>query len=777
LSGRHYIGEPILRLEDQRFLTGQGCYTDDISRPEQTWSAVARSPHAHARIKHIDKSIAENMPGVLAVLTHQDIVESTHPIPTVIGFDPAILAGRDGQVPADPPQWGLAVDKVRLVGDGVAFVVAETLAQAQAAAEQVHVDYELLDNVISFEDALDPSSPLLWEQHGSNTSFIWDQGDTDEVEAVFNDAAHTASLTLENPRQLVAFMEPRAILAEYHDDNGTFTVHAGAQSAHSIQNVLSMTLGVPVSDIHVIVPDTGGGFGARNIVYPEFILACFAARAIGRPVHWTAERSEAFLTDTQARDQRVQVDLAMGPAGEFRAIRARIAWRHGAYVPSRSLWVHISFMPGLLCGPYRFETCYLELKGLFTNTGPVHAFRGVGRAEMSYMLERLVDKAAVVSGIDRIELRQRNLIAPEQMPYKTPAGALYGRCEFQRNLDLAQQAIDWQGFEARKAQAARDGRLRGIGVSVYVESTGGAPSEFSEVRVDPEGWVEARMGTQSFGMGHETVFAQVLAERLDVDLEHVRVINGDTALVKQGFGSHGSRSMRIGGGALVLGSDRLMEKATTLAAEHLEVAQADLEYRDGEFVIPGTDRAVSLFELARACKASSDSKLAAEAVFETHNHAFANGAHITEVEIDVETGQLELISHVLVIDVGNVVNPLITRGQLHGGIAQGIGQAVFENVVYEPETGQLQSGSFMDYCLPRADDMPAMTTSFNEVPCEDNPLGAKGAGEGPTTGSPPAVINAILDALSTCGVTELDMPATPFRIWQALQGADGDRTP
>ena len=776
MSQTPYIGQPVRRVEDARFLTGGACYTDDIKLADQTHSVVVRSPHAHARIIKLDVEAARQMPGVLLVLTHEDLRDATLPIPSVVGFDPASVAGRNGRIPPAPPHWPLTGDKARLVGDGIAFVVAETLADAQAGAEAVVVEYESLTAIIDFDTALEQTDTLVWEQHGSNVSFEWEAGDATAVESIFEEAAHVARVDLLNPRQIVAFMEPRAMVASYAATTEAFTIRGGCQSAHSLRDVLAYTLQIDARQIRVIVPDTGGGFGARNVLYPEFILTALAARLLGRPVKWTAERTESFLTDTQARDQRLVAELALDDAGQFLAVRARLLWRHGAYLPPRSLWVHISFMPPMLCGVYRIPKSYCELIGLFSNTAPVHAFRGVGRAEMAYLLERLVDEAARISGYDRIALRRQNLIAPEDMPYRTAAGALYGYCEFEKNLDQALELVAWKRFSERRESSSRAGKLRGIGVSVYVESTGGAPTEFSEVRISADGFAEARMGTQSFGMGHETVFAQVLADQLGIDMSEVRVIDGDTDMVRQGAGSHGSRSIRIGGGALVKGSEAMLQNAMPLAANFLEVATPDIAYRDGAFIIPGTDRSVGLFELATFVQAETGESLRGDAVFETTNNAYANGCHISEVEIDPETGVVTLVNHVLVTDVGRVINPLITDGQLHGGITQGIGQAITERVSYDSADGQLHSASFMDYCLPRADDLPNFSTAYNEVHCDDNPLGAKGAGEGPTTGCPPAVMNAIMHALETCNVTALDMPATPQRVWSAVHAQRTSKT-
>ena len=764
------VGQPLTRVEDQRFLTGNGCYTDDMDSPGACFSAFVRSPHANARLKSIDVSHAAAMPGVRVVMTGEDLEGLANPLPSVIGFDPASLTDRNGRIPPEPPHWPLARGKVRHVGDPVAFVVADTVSAARLAAENIAVTYEALTPVISFEDA-QANDAKVWDRLPSNTSFEWEQGDKQAVDNAFEHAAHVTHVELDINRQKVVFMEPRSVIARYDIANDAFTIHTGGQSAHAIQAVVALVLNHPTERVRVVIPDTGGGFGARNVVYPEFVLCALAARQVGAPVRWTAERSESFLTDTQARDQRVVAELALGNNGEFLGIRVRVLWRHGAYLPARALMIHILFMAPMMCGAYQIPCCHFEMIGLFSNTAPVHAFRGIGRAEAAYILERLVDAAARETNRDRVTLRRGNLIDADDMPIATAAGAHYGRCEFSTVLGNALKQSNWDGFAQRRRKDLENGRLRGIGLSIYVESTGGAPSEFAEVEALPDGTINAYVGTQNFGMGHETVYAQVLADELALPFECIRIIDGDTAKVQQGFGSHGSRSIRIGGGALVYGARAMIERARELASEHLEAAIADIEYHAGKLIIPGTDRGIGIFELAGHL-AKNQERVTAHTVFNTSNHAYANGCHVCEVSIDQETGKIDVEAHTLVTDVGRVVNPLITEGQLHGGIAQGIGQAMLEHVVYETDAGQLLSASFMDYTLPRADDLPTLETSFHEVECDDNPLGAKGAGEGPTTGSPPAVMNAIIDALSSTGVTHLNMPATGESVWRLISGRD-----
>ena len=521
MTNTKLVGQPLPRVEDQRFLTGHGCYTDDLMVPDACFGAVVRSPHAHARLVAIDTDAAWSVPGVRAVLTGEDLPGLASPLPSVVGFDPASLTDRNGRVPPEPPHWPLARHKVRHVGDPVAFVVADSASTARLAAERIEVTYATLAPVISFKDAKS-GTRRVWQRLPSNTSFEWERGDAKRVDSAFAKAAHVTRVELDINRQKVVFMEPRSVVAQYDQTNDSFTVHTGAQSAHSIQAIISMVLGHPRERVRVVVADTGGGFGARNVVYPEFVLCALVSRQIGKPVRWTAERSESFLTDTQARDQRVLAELALDENGEFLGLRARVLWRHGAYLPSRSLMIHILFMAPMMCGPYRIPCVHFEMIGLFSNTAPVHAFRGIGRAEAAYILERLVDTAAKETGRDRVELRRSNLIAADDMPVLTAAGAQYGRCEFSTVLENALARSRWDSFEERRREDHAAGQLRGIGLALYIESTGGAPSEFAEVEAAPDGVINAYVGTQNFGMGHETVFAQVLADELALPFDCIR---------------------------------------------------------------------------------------------------------------------------------------------------------------------------------------------------------------------------------------------------------------
>jgi carbon-monoxide dehydrogenase large subunit len=763
-----FIGKPLPRFEDRRFLTGAGRYAADLDLPGQAHAVVVRAPHAHAQIAGVDAEAARNVPGVLAVYTSEELrAAGIGPIPSWTRTPPFKVLNVDGTEMPLAEQYPLAIGRVRYVGDPVALVIAESPSAARDAAELVELDWRPLRAVTEVDGALAEGAPLLWPELSSNRSFQWEAGDRDAVAECVPAAAHVVELEVDHPRTIVAFMEPRAAIGSYDPSAGRYTLHAGCQSAHQLRTVLAQVLGVSEDALRVIVPDVGGGFGARNIAYPEFVLVLFAAKALGRPVKWVAERSESFVADGQARSQRLRGTLALDSDGRFLALQVASTWRHGGYFTTRSVFVLVHWMAPMVCGPYRIPAHHFALQGVFTNTTPIAAYRGIARAELAYLLERLVDAAARQSGIDRIELRRRNLISPAEMPYRSVTGAVYPPARFERNLDIGLKAIDWGGFPGRRAEARKHGKLRGIGVSVYIENAGGAPSEFARVQVDGAGAILLHVGTQDFGMGHETVFAQVLADVLGVDPATVRVVDGDTDAIEIGFGGHGSRCARIGGGAVLHGGRAVVEQGRPLAADLLEAAAADVEFRDGAYVVRGTDRRIGLMEVARAAE-DRGKPLIASATFEIPGPSYPNGCQLCEVEVDPETGKVTIERYVMVADPGRLLNPLIVEGQLHGGIAQGVGQALLERVVFDSTSGQLLSGSFMDFAVPRADDLPTFTTICNPVVGEDNPLGVKGIGEGPTTGSPPAVVNAVLDALRERGVDAFDMPLTPERVWQAL---------
>ena len=766
-----WVGLPMARREDPRFLTGAGCFTDDIAPAGMAHGLVLRSPHPHARIAGIDTAAAKAAPGVLAVFAAADIAdEVTGPIASLSAQPPFDVGRRNGGPAADAPQPVLAVDRVRYLGEPVAFVVAETHEQARDAAELIAVDYELLRPVTDPDDALAADAPRLWEALDSNLSFTWEGGDAAPVERAFAEAHHVTSLRLENNRVVIAFMEPRSAVAEVEAETGRLTLHVGCQSAHSIQAGLCGLLGLRPEELRVLAPDTGGGFGARGGVYPEFVLTVLAARRLNRPVKWTAGRDESFLSDTQSRDHVMHGELALDAEGRFTALRAAIDWRHGAYLIPRSIWVMVAYLPPTLGGVYRIPLAHTTMRGILTNTTPMGALRGIGRVEANYLVESLVDQAARELDIDRLELRRRNVVGPADLPWRAAGGNRITSGEFAANLERAAGQADWSGFEARRRQSAARGLLRGIGLGMYVENDGGVPNEFAEVVAGSDDTVTLYVGTQDFGMGHATMYAQVIADELGLAPESVRVVFGDTDRVRRGAGAHGSRSARIGGGASVLGARAMVEHGKALAADLLEAAASDIEFAGGRFAIAGTDRTASLTEVARFAEERGD-RLAGDADFLTEAEAHSNGCHVCEVTVDPADGRVIIERYSVVADVGRIINPLIVNGQIHGGAAQGIGQALLERIVYDAESGQTLSGSFMDYCLPRADDLPEFAVAFNEVLEADNPLGVKGAGESATTGAPAAVMNAVRDALAQAGAGHLDMPATPERVWQALQAA------
>jgi len=731
-----------------------------------------RSPHAHARIRAVDTAAARSAPGVRLVLAAVDVEgEVARPIPSYSRTPPFDIRGPDGAMAPDADQFPLARETARYAGEPVVFVVADTPGQAHDAAALVRVDYEPRPAAIGFEQALAVDAPRVWDDRPGNVSFEW-EGDADAggVESAFARAAHVTRVEVINNRIAPVFMEPRSAVAEYDPGTSRWTLRVGCQSAHGMRAVLVHVMGIGPERLRVVVPDTGGGFGARGGVYPEYPLLLVAARRLGRPVKWTAERTEAFLADHQARDHVLRGELALDGDGRFTAMRARVDWRHGAYLTSRNVWVMVHYLPPTLGGPYRIPCGHAAIRGVFSHTTPLAAFRGIGRLEANYLTESLIEAAARETGIDRIELRRRNLVGPGEFPWTTPGGAVVTSGEFRRNLDRALELADWTGFPARRAASQARGELRGFGVAAYVENDGSTPTEFAEVQATGDGRVIVCAGTQDFGMGHTTVFSQVAAETLGVPFDCIEVVFGDTDRVIRGAGSHGSRSARVGGGAVVASARKVVEEGRPLAARMLEAAAADVTYAAGRFTVAGTDRGVGLFEVA-ALAEKTNGRLAAEADFATAGDVHANGWHACEVTVDPDDGTVRLERHAIVADVGRAINPLIVHGQMHGGAAQGVGQALMEHVVFEADSGQPVSASFMDYAIPRADDLPLLAVELNEVAEPDNPLGVKGAGENATTGAPAAVMNAVRDALQSAGAGGVDMPATREQVWRALRRA------
>jgi carbon-monoxide dehydrogenase large subunit len=763
------IGQPVRRVEDQRLVTGRGRFTDDVNLPGQVYGFVVRSPHAHARIRRIDTSKAMAAPGVLAVLTAADVGGASIPC-----FVP--ITNRDGSKAPMPAHPILCRDKVRYVGDKVAFVVAETRAQARDAAELVEVDYEPLEAVVDTAAALGARVPPVHEECPGNLAFDWHFGDEQAVAAAFARAARRVRLELVNNRLVCNPMEPRGAVAEWDAGAGKLTVHTCTQGGWAFRDVLAQNLGLPKEKVRVVTPDVGGGFGMKAMFYGEYTLCAFAARKLGRPVKWTSERGEAFLSDSQGRDHVTVAELAFDSDHRILGLKVDVVANMGAYYYFFAPFIPTGAALKVLPGVYDVKCLSYGVKAVFTNTVPVDAYRGAGRPESIYCIERLMDLAAAELGVDRLELRRKNFIRPEQMPFKTAAGEVYDSGDFERVMTAAVARADWQGFPARRAEAARRGKLRGIGLCYYIESTMGNPVEHATVRFAADGAVEVLVGTQSNGQGHETAYAQVLVDRLGVPFEKVRIVQGDTDAIADGGGTGGSRSLTAEGVAILEASDRVIEKGKIAAAHVFEAAVADIAFEGGTFRVAGTDRAIGIMELAERVRvmaskpAGLEEGLDASASIELDAWTFPNGCHVAEVEVDPETGVTRIVRYTVVDDFGVVVNPLLVEGQVHGGVVQGIGQALLEHTVYD-RSGQLLTGSFMDYCMPRADDLPSFDFSTVEVRCRNNPLGVKGCGEAGSVGSCAAVINALVDALSPLGIRHVDMPALPEKVWRLAQGA------
>ena len=767
------VAQSVRRVEDPRLLKGNGSYTDDITLPGTVYGVVLRSPHAAARIVSLDTAEAAALPGVLAIYTAADLnADGIGGLPCAVN-----LKNRDGSAQVSPPHPVLADGAVRHVGDPVAFIVAETTKAARDAAETIAVDYDILPSITDLGAALDAGAPQVWDSAPGNQVFDWEIGQKDKTEELFAKAAHVTRLTVVNNRIVVASMEARAALAEYDAATERWTLRTNTQGGWLLKDLMSSAVfKVPAERFRVITPDVGGGFGMKIFLYAEHVLTCYAARKLGRPVKWTSERGEAFLSDTHGRDNITVGELALDASNRLLALRTRNVANMGAYLSVFAPAIPTLAGTGVLASVYGFQAVYANVVGVFTNTVPVDAYRGAGRPESNYIVERLIDAAAAELKIDRVKLRRDNMVTPDQMPHKTPVGKLYDSGDFRIVLDAALKTVDWAGFEARRAAAARRGKRRGIGLAYYLEATGGAPTERAEIRFADDDYVDVYVGTQSTGQGHETAYVQLTVAQLGVPGERVRVKQGDTDTIPTGGGTGGARSLYSEGQAILLTANTVIEKGKKAASEALEAAPADIVFETGRFSIVGTDRGMDIMTLAatqraRAAKGEDVTTLDAAEVANIDAHTFPNGCHIAEVEVDPETGLVEVVRYSVTDDVGKAVNPLIVRGQVHGGVAQGFGQAVLEHTAFDPDSGQLLSGSFMDYALPRAADLPDIEVDLIEVPCASNPLGVKGAGEAGAVGSPPAVINAIIDALKPDGVTQIDMPATPERVWQALTTA------
>jgi carbon-monoxide dehydrogenase large subunit len=768
------VGQPLRRFEDQRLLTGKGRFQDDVSLPGQAWAVFVRSPHAHARIRAIDAAAAVAAPGVLAVYTGADYRRDGLAMPKA-----AMPRKRADGSPAFAPQRpALVVDRVRYVGDPLAMVIAERLDQAKDAAELVAVDYEPLPAVTSVAEAARADAPLLWDENPDNISHTYERGDRRATEAAFARAARIVKRRYVVSRVHAQYMEPRGAIGVYDAAEDRYTLYADVNYPHRVRNMLAgMVFRVPESQVRVIVRDVGGGFGAKGWQYVDHRLVLWAAKKLGRPVKWRCERSEALLADEHGRDNVGEIELAFDDNGKILGLRLQMLASIGAYVGSDRQFLTPFGMIGTVVGVYDIPAAYVRIDAVLSNTSPTAPYRGAGRPEATYLVERVLDAAARELGVERIELRRRNMIRPQALPFRSPLGPIYDSGEFEKNMDMALAAADFAGFPVRRAAAEARGRRRGIGLANPIEAAAGPVPEFAEIRFQPSGSAMLLMGTKTHGQGHETVFKQILYEKLQIDPGEVQFIDGDTDRVAFGMGSNGSRSMVAGGGALTFAADKIIDKGRRLAAHLMETAVADIEFADGRFTVAGTDRALPLKDVARAAfqparlPPGMEPGLIEHATWAPNQATYPNGCHVCEVEIDPETGAVDLVGYVVVDDVGTVINPLTLHGQIHGGVAQGVGQILMEQVAYENGSGQLLTASFMDYAMPRADTMCPLAVENNPVPTRNNPLGAKGAGEAGTVGALPAVMLAVIDALSPLGVGELDMPATSGRVWQAIKEA------
>lgn len=775
------IGKRVRRKEDFRFITGNGNYTDDINRPRQTHAYFLRSPHAHAKIKSLDFSAAAEAPGVVAIFTGKDIAADKLG-GLICGWTVTSKDGSPMKAGAHPV---LALDTVRYVGDHVAMVVAETQAQAKSAAEMIDVDYEALPAAISLAECQKPGAGQVHADVPRNTCFEWELGNKSETEAAFAKAAKIIKIDLVNNRLIPNAMEPRAAIGEYDKGTGGYTLHTTSQNPHVARLVLSAFVGVaPEHKLRVIAPDVGGGFGSKIFIYAEETACVWAAAKVGRPIKWTAERSESFLSDAHGRDHMSHAELAMDANGKFLGLRVKTVANLGAYLSTFASATPTYLYGTLLSGQYDIPAIYVEVDGVYTHTSPVDAYRGAGRPEAAYLIERIVETAARETGIDPAEIRRRNFVT--SFPHQTPVIMNYDTGNFAASLDKAMEIIDYKGFAARRASSARSGKLRGIGFSTYIEACGIAPSaavgslgagvglwESAEVRVNPTGNVEVLTGSHSHGQGHETTFAQLVSSRLGIPIDQIEIVHGDTDKVQFGMGTYGSRSGAVGMSAIVKALDKVEAKAKKIAAHLMEAAAEDVVFENGRFTVQGTDKSLAWAEVALSAYTAHgfpsneiEPGLKEGAFYDPTNFTFPSGCHICEIEIDPETGVPAIVNFVAVDDFGTIINPMIVEGQVHGGIAQGVGQAMLELGHYDPESGQLVTGSYMDYTMPRADNLPSFNLGFTTTVCPGNPLGMKGCGEAGAIASPPAIINAITDAL---GVRDIEMPATPARIWAALQ--------
>ena len=770
-ADRFAIGQPVSRKEDPVLLRGEGRYTDDLNRNGQLHAVMVRSRYAHGVLRGIDMATARAMPGVKAILTASDLEAG--------GIKPMAASANknhDGTPAPRPRQMALAQHKVRYVGDPVACVIAETAKQAKDAAEAVLLDIDALPAVTTARAAAQSGAPLLYDDAPGNLALHYHHGDSAAVAAAFARAAHVTKLSIRNSRIVVAAMEPRSAIAEFEPSSGRYTFHVGCQGVWGMRASLKDVLGVPAEKVHVLTGNVGGSFGMKASVYPEYPCLLLGARLLGRPVKWTDERSESFLSDSHGRDHEVDAELALDAAGKFLALRVQVYGNLGAYLSNATTIPPTTNITKNIVGVYATPLVEISSRCMFSNTTPVGPYRGAGRPEGNYFMERLVDTAAAEMGLDRVEIRRRNHIQADQMPYAAPSGMEYDSGDFPTVLDRALELSDWDGFTARRAESRARGKLRGRGIGQYLEVTAPPQSEMGGIRFEDDGTVTIITGTLDYGQGHASPFAQVLCDRLGVPFAAVRLLQGDSDQLIAGGGTGGSKSMMASGAAIVEASAICVDKGMRAAAHVLEAGVHDIEFERGRFRIAGTDRGIGIMELAQSLRGAGElpedvpDSLDVEHIHEFSPSAFPNGCHVAEVEVDPETGETEVVRYNMVNDFGVLINPMMVEGQAHGGVVQGIGQALMEAMDYD-EDGQLKTGSFMDYAMPHAMGLPMFTMRSHPVPAKTNVLGAKGCGEAGCAGALPAVMNALADALRPEGVTHIDMPATPQRVWAALQAA------
>jgi carbon-monoxide dehydrogenase large subunit len=772
--GQFGIGQPVRRKEDVRLLTGKGRFTDDINMDGQVFACFLRSPHAHARIVRIDAAGVRDEPGIIGVVTGTDLAADD--LGTLICE--ADFKDRQGKPMYKPLRRVLPTDRVRFVGEPLAMVLAETPEQARDAVERLEVEFEELPAIADTASAADPASPVVWDENGSNVAVHWENRDRAEIEALIRSAPKRVTVDIVNNRLVPSPMEPRAALATFDPETGTSTLYCPSQGGRRIQNTISRRiLKIAPEQMRVISQDTGGGFGIRSKVYPELVCVVWAARKFGRPVKWRGDRSETFVSDYHGRDQVNHAEMGLDESGRVIALKVETILNVGAYLSENGPRLPINGGGKIIPCAYDIQNFYLSVKPVFSNTTPTDTYRGAGRPEANFLMERLMDAAADACGLTRDEIRRRNLIPPEKLPYMTAMGNLIDSGDFVGSMEMAMQAADWQGFAKRRAESEARGKLRGLGLAYFIEGAGGPPTEEMRLRLEADGSVSVFAGTYSHGQGHETVYAQLVNEFLGVPLDRVRLIQGDTAIAPKGSsGTMGSRSSMMGGVGIRRAATKVVEKGKAIAAHLLQTEPARVRFEEGCFRV-----GASSIPLADVAKAAHDPRTLPEgmapgldesALFErgAEDQNYPNGCHICEVEVDPDLGTIDLIGYVAVDDCGVVLNPLIVHGQVYGGVAQGIGQALTESVIYEP-SGQLLTGTYMDYGMPRAEHLPNVKALFNVVPCKTNDLGVKGAGEAGACGAPPALVSAVVDALKPLGVRHIDMPLSPERVWQAIADA------